>query len=83
MAFQTTETAEINEPKLDQGSNIAGLAGCGIMGLKIEAGCGIRKILRPGYGMNISWWDWDALISIDWMRDSSEIVGVMRDAAYK
>ena len=55
-----------------------GLAGCGI-GLKIEAGSGIREILRPGYGMKISWRDRDALISIDGMRDDSEIVGGMRD----
>ena len=51
---------------------------CG-MGHKIEAGCGIREILRAGYGMKISWRDRDALISIDGMRDSFKIVGGMQD----
>ena len=59
------------------GSSI-GLAGCG-MGHKIEAGCGIWEILGAGYGMKITWWDRDALISIGGMRDSFEIVGGMRD----
>ena len=39
-----------------------------------QAVCGIREILRPGYGMKISWQIRDALISIDAMRDSSEII---------
>ena len=42
--------------------------GCG-MGHKIEAGCGIREILRPGYGMEKSWRDRDAFISTGGMRD--------------
>ena len=46
---------------------------------KIETGCGIREILRAGYGMKISWRDRDALISIGGMRDSFQIVGRMRD----
>ena len=46
----------------------------------IETGCGIREILRAGYGMNISWRDRDALISISGMRDSFENVGGMRDS---
>ena len=62
---------------LQEGSNI-GLAGYG-MGHQIEAGCGIREILRTGYGMKISWRDRDALFSISGMRDSFEIVGGMRD----
>ena len=49
------------------------------MGHKIEARCGIRQILRAGYGMNISWRDRDTLISIGGMRDSFENVGGMRD----
>ena len=49
------------------------------MGHKIEAGCGIREILRAGYGMNVSWRDRDVLISIGGMRDSFESVGGMRD----
>ena len=48
---------------------------------KIEAGYGIRKILRKGYGMKISWRDRDALISIGGMRDSSKIVAGVRDTA--
>ena len=43
------------------------------MGHKIEAGCGIRETLKAGCGMNISWRDRDALISIGGMRDSIEI----------
>ena len=46
---------------------------------KIEAGFGIREIPRTGYGMNISWRDRDALISIGGMLDSFEKVGVMGD----
>ena len=53
------------------------------MGNKIEAGCGIREILRLGYGMKISWRDRDAHISIGGIRDSSEIVGGMRDLKSK
>ena len=49
------------------------------MGLKVEAGCGIRKILRAGYGMKIACRDGDALISIGGMQDSFEIDGGMRD----
>ena len=49
------------------------------MGHKIEAGCGIWEILRAGYGMKISWWDRDGLVSIDGMWDSFEIVGGVRD----
>ena len=45
-----------------RGSNIA-LAGCR-MGHKIEAGCGIREMLKAGYGMKISWRDRDVLTSI-------------------
>ena len=50
------------------------------MGLKIEAGCGIREILRATYGMKIGWRDRDALISrsIDGMRDGFEIDRGMR-----
>ena len=59
------------------GFNI-GLTGCGIKSRR-DARCGIREILRPGYGIKISWRDRDALISIGGMRDSSEIVGGMRD----
>ena len=54
-----------------RGPNI-GLAGCG-MEYKIEAGCGIREILRMGYGMKKAWRDRDALISLG--RDSFEIYG--------
>ena len=54
------------------------LAGCGI-GNKIEAGLGIWKMLRAGYGSKISWRDRDALISIGGMRCSFEIVGGMQD----
>ena len=43
------------------------------MRLKIEAGCGIREILRARYLMKIIWRDRDALISIVGMRDSFEI----------
>ena len=49
------------------------------MGHKIEAGCGIREIVRAGYGMKISWRDRDALISIKGVRDSCKIVGGVRD----
>ena len=49
------------------------------MGHKIEAGCRKREILRAGYGMKISWQDRDALILIDGMRDSFEIVGGVGD----
>ena len=35
--------------------------------------------IEGGYGIKISWRDRDALISIGGMRDSSEIVGGMRD----
>ena len=49
------------------------------MGLKIDAGYGIRKTLRVGYGMKISWRDRDALISTGGMRESFEIVGGVRD----
>ena len=35
------------------------------MGHKVEEGYGIEEILRAGYGMKISWWDRDALISIE------------------
>ena len=62
---------------LEGGSN-TGLAVFGI-GCKIKAGCGIRGILRAGYGMKISWRDRHALISIGGMGDSSEIVGGMRN----
>ena len=48
---------------------------------KIEAAYGIRKILRKGYGMKISWRDRDALISIGGMRDGSKIVAGVRDTA--
>ena len=51
----------------------------GGMGYKIKAGSRIREILRPGFRMKISWRVRDALISIGGMRDSSEIVGRMRD----
>ena len=44
---------------------------------KIKAGCGMQEILRLGHGMEISWGDQDALISIGGMRDSSEMVGGM------
>ena len=47
--------------------------------LKIEAGFGIREILRAGYGMKITWWDRDSLSSIGGMWDSFEIDGEMRD----
>ena len=49
------------------------------MGLKMKAECGIREISRAGYGMKIPWRDRDVLISIGGMRDSSEIVGRMRN----
>ena len=49
------------------------------MGLKIEAGCGIREIMRAGYGMKIAWRDRDALISIGGMRYSFEIDSGMQD----
>ena len=49
------------------------------MGHKIEAGCRSRHILRVGYGINISWRDWDAFISIGGMQDSFENVGRMRE----
>ena len=39
----------------------------------------VREISRAGYGMKISWRDWDALMSIGVMRDSFEIDGGMRD----
>ena len=55
-----------------------GLAGCEI-GQKIEAGSGIRKIMRAGYGMKISWRDRDVLSSISGMRDSFKIDGGMLD----
>ena len=42
-------------------------------------GCGIREVLRAGYGLKISGRDRDKLISIGGMRDSFEIVGGMRD----
>ena len=45
---------------------------------KIKAVCGIREILRVGYGMKIAWRDWDALISIGGMRDSFETDSGMR-----
>ena len=54
------------------------LAGCGT-GHKVEAGCGIREIMRAGYGMKIAWRDWDVLISIGGMRDSFEIDSGMWD----
>ena len=38
------------------------------------AGCGTGHKMDAGYGMKISWWDRDALISIGRMRDSSGIV---------
>ena len=43
------------------------------MGLKINA----------GYGMKISCRNWDALISINGMLDSSKIVGGMQDSNSK
>ena len=43
------------------------------MGHKVEAGCGIREILREGYGMKIARRDQDVLISIGGMWDSFEI----------
>ena len=49
------------------------------MWYNIKAGCGIREISRAGYGMKIPWRDRDVIISIGRMRDSSEIVGGMRD----
>ena len=49
------------------------------MELKIEAGCGIREVLRVGFGMKIAWRDRYALISIGGLRDSFEIDGGMRD----
>ena len=55
-----------------------GLAGCR-MGLKIEAECGIREILRAGHGLKMTWRDRDALISIGGMRDSFEIDVGLRD----
>ena len=60
----------------NRGYNI-GLAGCG-MGHKIE-GCGIREIMRVGYGI-ISWWDRDALISVGGMWDSFDS---WRNAGFK
>ena len=33
-------------------------------GHKIEAGCGIREMLKAGYGMKISWRDRDVLTLI-------------------
>ena len=49
------------------------------MGHKIEAGCGIREILRARYGMKLAWRDRGALISIGGMWDSFEIDSGMRD----
>ena len=60
-----------------RGSNID-LAGCGI-GHKIKVGRGLQEILRAGYGMIISWQDWDVLTSISGMRDTLENDGGMRD----
>ena len=34
------------------------------MGHKIDAGCGIREMLKAGYGMKISWRDRDVLTLI-------------------
>ena len=48
-------------------------------GSKIEAGCGIREVLRGGYGMKISWRGKDALISIGGIWDGFEVVGGMWD----
>ena len=48
------------------------------MGL-VEAGCGIREILRVGYGMKVAWRDRNALTSIGGMRGRFEIDGGMRD----
>ena len=48
--------------RLLRGSSII-LPGCE-MGHKLEAGYGIREIVRAGYGMKIAWRDRDALISI-------------------
>ena len=46
------------------------------------AGCGIREILRTGYGMKITWRDRDAL-HFNWWdamgRDSFEIDSMMRN----
>ena len=64
-----------------RGYNI-GLAGCG-MGHKIDAGCGIREILRAEEGMKIPWRDRDALIFIAGMWDSFEILGGTRDLKSK
>ena len=36
-------------------------------------------MLRAGHGMEISWWDWDAPISIGGMRDSFETDSWMQD----
>ena len=55
-----------------------GLAECE-RGHKIEAGCGIRKILWAGYGIEISWRDRDTLISIGEMRDSFDNDGRLLD----
>ena len=41
------------------------------MGLKIKVGCGIQEISGEGYGMKISWWDQDVLISFCGIWDSS------------
>ena len=49
------------------------------MGHEIEAGCGMREILRAGYGTKIAWRDRDALISIGGTRDSFYIDSGMRD----
>ena len=49
------------------------------MGQGTKLGCGIREMLRAGYGMKKSWRDRDALILIGGTRDSIEIDGGMRD----
>ena len=47
------------------------------MGHKIKVGCGIREILRAGYGMKICWQYRHVFIfNIGGMLDSSEILRV-------
>ena len=53
------------------------------MGSKIEARCRIRKLLRVGYEIKMSWWDRAVLILIGGVRDSFEVDGGMQDLSSK
>ena len=47
------------------------------MRLKIEAGCGIRKMLRAGCGMKIGQRDRDMLHCVGGIRDRTGIFGII------